>query len=119
MKCPICDLEMRITEREGIEINHCPQCRGVWLDRGELEKIIARAESQSPSGRGREDDDEHEEDHHDRYAARDSRRGRDADSMRDDQYRRDEKDSRAEQPSRGGQKREGFLSNLFEMFGGD
>ena len=42
MKCPVCEFEMRITQRESIEIDHCPQCRGVWLDRGELEKIVAR-----------------------------------------------------------------------------
>ena len=51
MKCPICDIEMRITEREGVEIDYCPQCRGVWLDRGELEKILARVESQQSRGR--------------------------------------------------------------------
>jgi Zn-finger nucleic acid-binding protein len=124
MKCPICDIEMKIAEREGVEIDYCPQCRGVWLDRGELEKIIARVESPESSGRGQDEDDEgdeddREEDDRDRYAGRDSRRGRDGDSRRDDQNRRDDQYSRTEQPRSGGQKREGFLSNLFEMFGGD
>ena len=41
MKCPICDIELKTSDREGVEIDYCPQCRGVWLDRGELEKIIA------------------------------------------------------------------------------
>jgi Zn-finger nucleic acid-binding protein len=40
MKCPKCDFFLSITNRHGIEIDYCPQCRGVWLDRGELEKII-------------------------------------------------------------------------------
>lgn len=44
MNCPVCkNSELRMTERQGIEIDYCPQCRGVWLDRGELDKIIERA----------------------------------------------------------------------------
>jgi uncharacterized protein len=43
MQCPVCDVTLVISSREGIEIDHCPQCRGVWLDRGELDKIIERA----------------------------------------------------------------------------
>jgi Zn-finger nucleic acid-binding protein len=42
MKCPICNIPLQIAERQGIEIDHCPQCRGVWLDRGELDKLIER-----------------------------------------------------------------------------
>lgn len=44
MKCPICrDPDLVMTSREGIEIDYCPQCRGVWLDRGELDKVIERS----------------------------------------------------------------------------
>lgn len=44
MKCPICPgSDLLMTERSGIEIDYCPQCRGVWLDRGELDKIIERS----------------------------------------------------------------------------
>ena len=44
MKCPVCtDATLVMTDRQGIEIDYCPQCRGVWLDRGELDKIIDRA----------------------------------------------------------------------------
>jgi Zn-finger nucleic acid-binding protein len=43
MKCPVCDVALSISSREGVEIDFCPQCRGVWLDRGELDKIIERA----------------------------------------------------------------------------
>lgn len=44
MKCPVCtESQLVMTERQGIEIDYCPQCRGVWLDRGELDKIIERA----------------------------------------------------------------------------
>ncbi|MDX1604887.1 MAG: zf-TFIIB domain-containing protein [Candidatus Competibacterales bacterium] len=43
MKCPACsNQDLKIAERKGIEIDFCPQCRGVWLDRGELDKIIER-----------------------------------------------------------------------------
>jgi hypothetical protein len=43
MKCPIDDSPLSVSSREGVEIDFCPQCRGVWLDRGELDKIIDRA----------------------------------------------------------------------------
>ena len=43
MKCPIDDTVLQMTDRNGIEIDYCPQCRGVWLDRGELDKIIDRS----------------------------------------------------------------------------
>lgn len=42
MNCPVCNVELRMADRQGIEIDFCPQCRGVWLDRGELDKIIER-----------------------------------------------------------------------------
>ncbi|MGN6467953.1 MAG: zf-TFIIB domain-containing protein [Rhizobiaceae bacterium] len=44
MKCPIDDADLVIAERQGIEIDYCPKCRGVWLDRGELDKIIERSD---------------------------------------------------------------------------
>lgn len=43
MKCPTCDVALTMADRNGIEIDYCPQCRGIWLDRGELDKIIERA----------------------------------------------------------------------------
>ena len=39
MKCPICNLTMLVGDRNGVEIDYCPQCRGVWLDHGELNKL--------------------------------------------------------------------------------
>lgn len=51
MPCPVCKVDLLMSERQGIEIDYCPQCRGVWLDRGELDKIIERTgSSQSPYG---------------------------------------------------------------------
>jgi uncharacterized protein len=42
MNCPLDGTELRMAERSGIEIDYCPQCRGIWLDRGELDKLIER-----------------------------------------------------------------------------
>ena len=44
MQCPICSVELVMSERQGIEIDYCPKCRGIWLDRGELDKIIEKSE---------------------------------------------------------------------------
>ena len=49
MKCPTDSATLVMSERSGIEIDYCPECRGVWLDRGELDKIIDRAASESPA----------------------------------------------------------------------
>ena len=43
MKCPNCQATLLISDKQGIEIDYCPECRGMWLDRGELEKIIERS----------------------------------------------------------------------------
>ena len=43
MKCPSCNVSLVMADRSGIEIDYCPDCRGVWLDRGELDKIIERS----------------------------------------------------------------------------
>lgn len=43
MKCPNCNVSLVMADRSGIEIDYCPDCRGVWLDRGELDKIIERS----------------------------------------------------------------------------
>lgn len=46
MKCPHCaNATLVMSERQGIEIDYCPECRGVWLDRGELDKLIERGAS--------------------------------------------------------------------------
>ena len=49
MKCPSCpDAVLAMTDRQGIEIDYCPLCRGLWLDRGELDKLLERAVSPAP-----------------------------------------------------------------------
>ena len=50
MKCPTCpEITLVMTDRQGIEIDYCPQCRGVWLDRGELDKLIEKSASPQTS----------------------------------------------------------------------
>ncbi|MEM7722459.1 MAG: zf-TFIIB domain-containing protein [Pseudomonadota bacterium] len=50
MQCPVDGTTLVMSDRQGVEIDYCPQCRGVWLDRGELDKIIERsAPTPSPS----------------------------------------------------------------------
>ena len=54
MDCPIDGTQLTMSERQGIEIDYCPKCRGVWLDRGELDKIIERTDQDlSPPSQGR------------------------------------------------------------------
>jgi Zn-finger nucleic acid-binding protein len=43
MLCPHCRVDLVMSERQGVEIDYCPKCRGIWLDRGELDKIVERA----------------------------------------------------------------------------
>ncbi|HEX5615527.1 MAG TPA: zf-TFIIB domain-containing protein [Acidimicrobiia bacterium] len=65
MKCPTDNTTLQIAERHGIEIDYCPDCRGVWLDRGELDKIIERAgDGPAPTKSFRRGDDDDDDDRH-------------------------------------------------------
>jgi Zn-finger nucleic acid-binding protein len=69
--CPACTVELKIAERQGVEIDYCPQCRGVWLERGELDKILDRSRQvASPRYEAYEEDDD------ERYRYSDPRRRR-------------------------------------------
>ena len=96
MNCPLDGTELKITDRQGIEIDYCPQCRGVWLDRGELDKIIER----SAAAFDRDDDVD------------DRRRD---DYRRDDDYRRRDDNYRPQQGTLKKKKRGGFLEDLFDF----
>ena len=50
MNCPCCNIPLVMTERQGVEIDYCPQCRGIWLDRGELDKIVERSSGMESQG---------------------------------------------------------------------
>ena len=72
MRCPVCgEYELVMTERQGIEIDYCPHCRGVWLDRGELDKIIERAATMTQPRAGDTggyyEERPRREEHHDDY----------------------------------------------------
>lgn len=56
MLCPVCRVDLMLSDRQGIEIDYCPQCRGVWLDRGELDKIIERNASFESDAKSRPSD---------------------------------------------------------------
>jgi uncharacterized protein len=65
MNCPVCNVALTMTDRQGVEIDYCPKCRGVWLDRGELDKIIERAAMESTTTRDPEYQREHYPARHD------------------------------------------------------
>ncbi len=107
MKCPIDDTPLAISSRDGVEIDYCPQCRGVWLDRGELDKIIDRAAASlapsEPPAPSRQD------------APRGYETGR-RDDYRDDRDRpRDRYDDDRRRDSYKKHKRRSFLEDLFEF----
>jgi len=101
MRCPVCeDVTLVISSREGIEIDHCPQCRGVWLDRGELDKIIDRA---APSVVGAQPA------HQPPPAYREERRPDDRARERDDRDRDRDRDYYRRK------KRRSFLEDIFDF----
>lgn len=64
MKCPICsNVDLVMSERQGIEIDYCPQCRGIWLDRGELDKLLDKAIANEKGGSGFQQPAVHYKDH--------------------------------------------------------
>jgi uncharacterized protein len=110
MKCPVCEIPLSISSREGVEIDFCPQCRGVWLDRGELDKVIERASVvMATAGPVRDYDRDYDDrrDHDDRRRYDDRRDYRD----HDDRRRYDDDDRRSGKK----RKRRGFLEDLFEF----
>jgi uncharacterized protein len=112
MRCPVDGENLVMTERSGVEIDYCPKCRGVWLDRGELDKIIEsasqaqaavalreppRAAVQSYAEEPRRDPPRQEARHEARY---------------DTPRRRDDDDDYDRRPRK---RRESFLSDLFDF----
>ena len=84
MKCPVCkDVTLLMSERRGVEIDYCPECRGIWLDRGELEKIMEKEDT---------------------YINKEVKESSHKESKHYE-----------EKPRK--QKRESFMSKIFEMFG--
>ena len=107
MKCPVDGAQLVMTERSGVEIDSCPQCRGVWLDRGELDKIVDRATPavtlQEPAREApRREEPRREEPRRDDY-----REPRREEYRGDDRYRSDDGYRK--------KKRGGFLEDLFDF----
>jgi uncharacterized protein len=95
MKCPVCrEPDLMMADRQGIEVDYCPQCRGVWLDRGELDKLIERSAAHASLDRSG------------------GERSRERESYRPE-YRRDDDDDYYE--GRHPQKRRGFLGEFFDF----
>ena len=74
MICPKCKNVLQVAARDGVEIDYCPNCRGIWLDKGELEKIIERTEKHY--SKKRDDDDYFEDDHHFNHTHKSHRKGK-------------------------------------------
>lgn len=102
MKCPIDGEALVMTDRSGVEIDYCPKCRGVWLDRGELDKIIERA---APAERPQPEPTRSEPDRREHSSRSDDDRGRDR--------RRDWDDDDREKYGR--KKRGSLLGDLFDF----
>ena len=102
MKCPVCkDVTLLMAEKNGVEIDYCPECRGIWLDRGELEKIIERAvkyESEPYKNSGYADRSSLGRETYDREKYRDSKNSYDSGQKK---------------------KKKSFLGDLMDMFGGE
>lgn len=54
MLCPVCKVDLLLSDKQGIEIDYCPKCRGIWLDRGELDKIVEKSASVEDNFRQKE-----------------------------------------------------------------
>jgi uncharacterized protein len=67
MKCPVCSVDLVMADRQGVEIDYCPKCRGVWLDRGELDKIIERSTSETSQRSSRESGYDRGDSHHGKH----------------------------------------------------
>lgn len=99
MKCPDCEETLVMTERQGVEIDYCPKCRGIWLDRGELDKIIERSAADGTN------------DNRSRQEKEQKKKYRDDDNDDDDNGGFFGGKKRNNRDNDGG----GFLSNLFDF----
>ncbi len=99
MKCPVDNATLLITDRSGIEIDYCPECRGVWLDRGELDKLVQGSASRDEQRYDSRDDRHHEQ-----------RRSYDDDRDRDNHDRRD-----SHSGGNHHKKKESFLGDIFDF----
>ena len=104
MKCPVCkDVTLLMSEKKGIEIDYCPECRGIWLDRGELEKLIEKETAYN--------DNYYQESRKPREPERDY--GKDYENN----YKKDEYYYDKQNPKYRKRRKESFLGEIFDIFG--
>lgn len=125
MQCPVCvTVELRVADRQSVEIDYCPKCRGVWLDRGELDKLIERSSvaytpvderqytAPEKAKRGEALDLDLEDSN---LFGR--RRVEESERYRRDDYRRDDDDDTRYRDERNqSKKKKGFLGEIFDIF---
>jgi Zn-finger nucleic acid-binding protein len=98
MKCPVCkDVDLVMSERQGVKIDYCPSCRGVWLDRGELDKIIEKSST-------------YQSNNHSNYFKNDDRNSY---NKQNNHQQYNSYDNRQQAPYK--KKKEGFLSEIFDF----
>lgn len=98
MKCPVCkDVDLVMSERQGVEIDYCPSCRGVWLDRGELDKIIEKSST-------------YQSNNYSNYFKNDDRNSY---NKQNNHQQYNSYDNRQQAPYK--KKKEGFLSEIFDF----
>ena len=114
MDCPVDGTQLRITQSQGIEIDYCPRCRGVWLDRGELDKLIER--SLLPAGGERYGEREYDRDDRRREESRyyEGRHHGDDDDRDDDDDERHGRHVGGERRSQG-RRGNSFLRDVFNF----
>jgi len=96
MKCPVCkEVNLTMSERQGIEIDYCPECRGVWLDRGELDKLIEKNDNQLNYQPQEKENHKNTSNYNEK------------ENHKNGSY------------NNNGRKKESFMTNVFDMFGGD
>ena len=110
MQCPIDGTTLQMTERSGIEIDYCPQCRGVWLDRGELDKMVERTNGSSvqhitPPTQPVYTETRHEDQYRPSHDNRAEQHRSTSNEYRSDNYHHDKKHH----------KKENFLGDLFDF----
>ncbi|MFT4038386.1 MAG: zf-TFIIB domain-containing protein [Thermomicrobiales bacterium] len=117
MKCPIDGSELRISERQGIEIDYCPQCRGIWLDRGELDKLLERSAQVAPYTAAPSRDRDAAPYDSPRSADRSADRRDDDRRYRDDDDRRyrDDDDDRYDDRKRKKKRARSFLEDILDF----
>jgi Zn-finger nucleic acid-binding protein len=102
MQCPVDGETLLLSERQGVEIDYCPSCRGVWLDRGELDKLLRREDEE-----WRASDDDYRRDRDDDYR-------RDREDDRDRDYSQRDRDH-GYGPQRYPKKKKKWLSEMFDF----